>query len=745
MTQGFSSSRTTRRTRRSTQLARPLSSRRIVRDLESDRVSPLIPVSVRHRRIGTGTPNGERLVEGMAGLPFRPIDVDWVAQQVAARVAHDYEVNRLFYTGDHWQQSDAWTGPRPDTSDPDMARVIAQIARAFVSKNVIKEVTKRKRNGAISKEPHWYFTLRETQKKQRVPSDAAVPPRPVNPFVPTEPTTDTATPATPPTNGAPPTTTPADPTATPPPSAEDGEPATQPTATAGNQQPPQQPDQPADDPDIVEVEEALTEYWDAHQPHKVFKQFVINALLNGRAALRLYVPPGAGAIDEQGNVTLTPDLTLAEAMDYIELHAPDPTACTILTNPLSMRKMGAFIWQDNDVEHAEVVYLDGRGKEAFTIIQEVPTASDEPNQQLALDPEAAAQQDDGEPTEPGESGANVFVDRSMLELGGRLTIYEIECEPLITEQVRTLQKSINKSLTMADNNLTLGGFLERTILNGQMPGHFEPVPGDSTGKKQRWVRDNYETGGGAVNYIQGTPQYGPQGEYLGLANPSIVYRDPVDMTNFEIAKDMYYRSLLEEVDQLHYLLSGEQYASGESRKQSRADFESSLRELMGDLAMAGRWFIETMVAYACWLRNTPLQFEHLRGVFEPRMDPGPATTEGQRSAIELRDAKLLSPQSAMVMAGVDDPDAEQRLIDEYDEQHPDALAAAASGIDPNTGQPIALLTGQQKLDAQAANKNGQNGGLIAEDTLQKSQRSANPKPRIVNPATSRNKRAGRNK
>lgn len=741
MTQGLSSSRSTRRTRRSTIFSRPLSSRRIVRDVESDRVNPLIPVSVRHRRIGVA-PNSQRLVEGMAGLPFRPIDVDWVAMQVAARVAHDYEVNRLFYNGDHWQGSDAWTGPRPDTSDPDMNRVMEQISRAFVSKNVIKEVTKRKRNGAISKEPHWYFTLRETQKKQRVPPQSAVPPTPTNPFpIPpaTPPDSESADGATQPTSDPIQTsgeTIPAN-GATPPAS------GAKPGEGEALQQPPQVPEEPVDDPDIVEVEEAMTEYWDAHQPHKVFKQFVINALLNGRAALRLYVPPGAGAIDQDGNVTLTPDLTLAEAMDYIELHAPEPTKCTILTNPLSMRKMGAFVWDDNDVEHAEVVYLDGRGQAALTIIQEVPTAGGDPDQSLALDPDAAAQQDDGEPTEPGESGANVFVDRSMLELGGRLTIFEIECEPIITEQVRTLQKSINKALTMADNNLTLGGFLERTILNGQMPGHFEPIPDDKTGKKQRWVRDNYETGGGAVNYIQGTPQYGPQGEYLGLANPSIVYRDPVDMTNFEIAKDMYYRSLLEEVDQLHYLLSGEQYASGESRKQSRADFESSLRELMGDLAMAGRWFIETLVAYACWLRNTPLQFEHLRGVFEPRMDPGPATTEGQRSAIELRDAKLLSPQSAMVMAGVDDPDAEQRLIDEYDRQHPDVLAAAASGIDPNTGQPIAVLTGQQKLDAQAAanNQNGQNGGLIAEDSLQKSQRRANPKPRTVNPATSRNKRA----
>lgn len=581
----------------------------------------MVPVTVIHRiaRNEQATPIAASTIEeGVA--PFTGIDISWLLSQIAERTNPDYWINQAMYDGDHWLNGDGWTGPRPDiTGGIEYSTIMTQIERAFVSKNCIKEVVARHANGVLGREPSWYFTAR-TLPDNTLPRNA-VPP------------TLAATRQS-----------------------EGTQPRSERPVSGGRVQGEMQPQQdnaeaqvlpgdsvPLDETarSIVQAEVPLTEWWDKRKVHTTLRKFLKTALLNGRATLRLYIPPGLVNVNGSLGVGVggSGDNTnqLADALDKIYLHHPQVSEATVVTNDITMQEMGIYVHIDEEgSEHAEVVYVDGVTK--VTVIQEV------------------ASRNDG----ASSNGVNVFSDQMQMDLGGRLTICEIEIDPLVTEQVRKLNFSINKTLTMEDENINLAGFLERTILNGQLPGHYEDDP--ARPGKQVFVRDKYITGGGAVNSIIGVPMMDAKGAFQGIATPQIVYRQPVGSDTFDKSKMSFYRSLLEEVDQVHYLLSGDQYASGESRKQARADFEASLRTTRGAINEVLRWVVETPLALAGWITGDVGEFDELRAVGDARIDPGPATADTVRSAIELRQAGGLSRQNMMVWSGVEDPDAEGRLI-----------------------------------------------------------------------------------
>jgi hypothetical protein len=227
--------------------------------------------------------------------------------------------------------------------------------------------------------------------------------------------------------------------------------------------------------------------------------------------------------------------------------------------------------------------------------------------------------------------------------------------------VREQQMSINEIGTMARVNGHLAGFLERVILNGQLPGHYE-----GEGPERKFVRDSYETGAGSVNAIMGVPIRDEHGRIIGMTNPSINYRNPVDPTYFERTELMHYSALLAEVDQVDQLLASDQYVSAESRKTSRAGFVDSLLDSRATVNAAGRWMIEGAVRLALWLQGDRAiqEFEdaELRPMFNARINPGPATTETVRSSIELRTARGLSREGMQEMAGIEDTDAENARI-----------------------------------------------------------------------------------
>jgi hypothetical protein len=239
-------------------------------------------------------------------------------------------------------------------------------------------------------------------------------------------------------------------------------------------------------------------------------------------------------------------------------------------------------------------------------------------------------------------------------------VFEIYRDALVTEQVRSLQRFLNMTLTMAERNTVIGGFLERTILNGQMPGRW--VEDEESPEGRVFVPDPMRFGAGSVAWIMGAEVTQSDGS-KSYASPQMQYRDPIATTTFKDSGYMAYRNILEEVHQVHALLAGESAPSGESRRQAISDFVADVRKTKSIVDEAGRWLIETVLAMAALFSGQPGRYDELRANFESRLDPGPTTTEAQQLVINQRGAGILSLETAMVRSDVDDPDAELAKIE----------------------------------------------------------------------------------
>lgn len=67
-----------------------------------------------------------------------------------------------FFNGDHWQKSKGFIGQLPPPSLPGAASFEADIKAAFVSENIIQEVTETHVGGILGREPIWKFLPEQT-------------------------------------------------------------------------------------------------------------------------------------------------------------------------------------------------------------------------------------------------------------------------------------------------------------------------------------------------------------------------------------------------------------------------------------------------------------------------------------------------------------------------------------------------------------------------------------------------------
>jgi hypothetical protein len=226
--------------------------------------------------------------------------------------------------------------------------------------------------------------------------------------------------------------------------------------------------------------------------------------------------------------------------------------------------------------------------------------------------------------------------------------------------VLSLQKLLNLALTMLARNVVLGGFLERVLINAQLPGEFRTDP--HTGK-QVFVPHPLDFGAGSVNALVGVEiRDEGTGELKGYANPDVVYRDPVPVATFADTRDIAYWAILEECQQAHALLSGQAAPSGESRRQALADFLSSLKLTAPQVERAVRWLLETALHLGAHFAGQGGRYLGLRVVASCRLDTGPLSADEAKQVIDLVDARLLSRETGMARVGVDDSDAEAQRI-----------------------------------------------------------------------------------
>lgn len=164
-------------------------------------------------------------------------------------------------------------------------------------------------------------------------------------------------------------------------------------------------------------------------------------------------------------------------------------------------------------------------------------------------------------------------DSFEVDLNYNWTIIEISCPTMLTPSIKQQQAAINLILTMMGRNIVQAGFLERLLLNAQMPGEY----GESAEGDLKFTPDpaGWQTGAGVTNFISGLPLGDPRSP-AGYTNPSAIFRDPVPVTTFIESLEAYLTRLYTEMGQGHILQQGDGALNGVSRIQLAQDFNNIL-------------------------------------------------------------------------------------------------------------------------------------------------------------------------
>lgn len=377
---------------------------------------------------------------------------------------------------------------------------------------------------------------------------------------------------------------------------------------------------------IDEAEAALTQWWDARRAHTIIQNLARMATWAARGTLRLYVPKGKLTTSKDGEKTVTTITAtdLADALSKIWPDLPDHDQAAVVENPDTKEDCGVFLFGSDDPnkpsEIAELSYLDGEK----TIIRIVGSKEDEQSFPLSL--------------------------------GKRLTMFQIERPLLISQQIQEAQRALNLAATMIPRNVITGGFLERVLLNAQMPGRWEL---DEKGNRTRFIPEPFATGAGTTAFISGLETFDQSTGKTSVSTPDVRYREPIPVTSSVDAKTEHYKDILEESKQGHIISGTDSKLGWKSREQLRADSDKALELTKVEIEAAGRWLLETVLAMAEAFMNAPGKYTNtLRAEFVCLASSGPISIDERKENRESAKDGFLSRETAMERNGVDDVDAE---------------------------------------------------------------------------------------
>lgn len=383
----------------------------------------------------------------------------------------------------------------------------------------------------------------------------------------------------------------------------------------------------------------ISGWWDDKKLWRLARLAVKRARWAVRGSLRVYLPQGSLERSGDGDAvtfTLPSKLSFADALDRLELSAPEPDAAYVYTDPNTRERCAIYHFEESTEEGTEEKYelwfLDG-DETVFRIV--------------------GGDQDDEE---------------YRVELGGRLPIVEMEADLLVTEVVRAQQRQLDYFNSLSTRVAETGGFPERYTINAEPSGIWlqtPPTHGPALmekieGGKNWYLHPAPRTLGAAITTdLRGIPN-----EDGKLTTPSVVFRDPTDPEFAIKSKRDAVLNILHECHQAHVMMNSDAVASGYSREQARADHEDDLTNTKGPLEGMLRDLLELVIAWASQMSEEfPDFLEDYRCVVNLHVNSGPISPEEQRQNNENVKAGTLSRPSAMAMNGVEDVDAELQRIE----------------------------------------------------------------------------------
>lgn len=397
-----------------------------------------------------------------------------------------------------------------------------------------------------------------------------------------------------------------------------------------------------------ELNAILMQWWKSFKLHGLLQKTLEMAKWADRAFLRRVVPPDRvqdvlidtitgtvyterdlDSMDVQDVENLEPaqvilSVPFEEAVKMIHIELIEPTHGTVVQDSETLQLFGCYVYKVGRTEQAEVSYVDQEGLTHLLIVK-----------------------------------GNAVVSDVALDMGGYLLHHEVELTSLITEQVMQLQKMLNKAYTMGSTNMDWGGFTERVFLNAQWPYKIET---DENGQKRR-IPIDYQTGPATTNWVVGVTMEDPTTGRKTLTQPEVKWRQPSDPTVFDKAKMMAYRGILQEVRQLHALITGEATTTGESRKQALVEFNKSLEPTKTEADNAGEWIIDGQVRFANAISSEAIVVESTL-MFQTIIEVGPIDANEVRLWDEVRQKGGVTLKTFLSKMGVEDVEAEMHAVQE---------------------------------------------------------------------------------
>jgi hypothetical protein len=394
---------------------------------------------------------------------------------------------------------------------------------------------------------------------------------------------------------------------------------------------------------ITEATKLIRPWLQSRKVQTMLRDAVCTLLLSERAGIQLVIPPGLADKDGEGNLVIEA-ASIGEALNYIYPEHPLPDNAAVIQDKDT--RMEAGVWRYTKNEEDDDTAL---GEGGDTIVR----TSDEEINYVAvcfID-------------EIGETVIRVYEEESeevfaesTLEMGGRIPMFEMRRAALITLQVQQGQRALNLAESMIPRTAVTAGFLERLIIDGQLPGEPElDGEGNETG---RWIEKPFYTGAGTTNFIQSTEYEDEEGK-IKRASAKMQYREPIAANGPITASDKHYRSILDETGQLHVTMAGDSNPSGTSRLNARIEYLSTLQLTQGEVESAFRFIVDTALAMAEALSKKVGYFtDVIRCQCACRLDAGPLAPS-ERAAIESSIGKTISQETAMMLVGIEDVEAEK--------------------------------------------------------------------------------------
>jgi hypothetical protein len=399
--------------------------------------------------------------------------------------------------------------------------------------------------------------------------------------------------------------------------------------------------------DLEQLEAIMTTWWDESDEDDStsvvwgeLKAALLDCVAGARGVLRMYIPESLVTRDAEGVATVRAS-NLTEALRLIRLERCDPDTAGIIRRA------------DRTVAGAFFTFLDESGQKRIEW-----------------------QQREADGTTSVTIERQKGLETAYYKLDRRLLIFEMRASrPLVTPQLVSQQKALNLAHTMAARNTHTAGFLERTILNGEMPGTYVEDKDMPEGK--RWVPAPYKTGAGTTNFIAPAQVEDENGRLIGIP-ASIEYREPTSIEPLEGEVLLAERAALHEARQTHILLQDKATPSSRSRESAISDFKNSVTTPRDQFVAAIRWTLRTahlladfIVQASSGTREINLEPRDIRWNVTAPIRAGLANPEDVRVDLELMDAGALSVETVQTRSGrVIDSSAEAARISRERETRP---------------------------------------------------------------------------